>query len=154
MRWLKSVTAALLIAAVLAVGCPAPYRKQVPARFRGPAGYSALADLSMRAERAVYAPEDPAVTVCWVNHSEKTLLFGQAWSLYRQDQRGWEPVESPGVFFPINYRLCSGQVREHVYNMVDTLSPGRYAIQTACHDEDTGVNYPLTCVFEVAQPSP
>lgn len=99
-------------------------------------------------------PEKRKLEVRWKNQGDRTVLWGEGFSLARWEEADWEPVDGPGVVPSIAYNLSPGQEAVHTYDLSTCapLYPGTYRLETAFSFSGETGTYPLSFSFSVGRP--
>lgn len=88
----------------------------------------------LRLTGANFTNQRHELTVEWVNQTNEPVIFGEPYSLGKQQDGQWVNVQKDQIYFTaIGYLLFAGDTRRHTYNLSETvneLTPGVYRLST------------------------
>lgn len=137
--WILILAAITVSACIFATVIYIRYGRQAPDRareigqFRFLKAESDSAGVSFEVINVREVGSDVVLDLQWVNNSGNPIGYGEAYELYRLQEKNWEKIDTK-LFFPdICYCINSGSVGRISYTIpehVDMITGGRYRLQT------------------------
>lgn len=122
---------------------------------------SKLEGLSLQATAANFSGDSPYLEIEWINNSEQDIIFGEAFSIYRENNGSWEKLKFPENygFNTVAIMLPANSNRIHRYSLwgMNITQPGKYLFEADCMDNifnadtDYRQEYTVDALFELTE---
>lgn len=96
----------------------------------------------------------PYLYIEWINNSKQNIIFGEAFSIYREDNGSWKKLKFPenygvdavAIMLPAN----SSQPEKYYLRGLNVTQPGKYLFKANCIDDISSANTAYTQEYTVS----